>query len=299
MPISRREKVPFQHHYQIVLPFIITGWHGRVVKLKPKTPSRCRLQVQLYSPTKDCIRTRNGLKNYCADHDLDIRNFDTIKFFHNPSYMAADDNANEASTINDCDISDDKERVPLQADAIDVPATKKDIIEEKNNNENIVMFFGYWDRVYEAIPEPLEDTTKPAKLKMDDIYTNAIENSTKTFAKEDPKRWYPRFSNLGEIDENCQIGRKYLTPREPGPAVTQTTFSCNKPVVCDKINSETLTKKNEVIINIFPRTQGLDTIYGFIEARLTGQFEYKPAVLISDDSRFRGETPFENFRYHV
>ena len=243
------------------------GWHGRIVKLKPKSLSRCRLQVQLYTPKRNCIRTRNGLKKYCADHGLDIRHFDGIKFFYNPSsyHFGADivdqDNDHHVATLKKTNVKEDT---------------------AANNDKR------------------LQDSNKPAKLKMDDIYTMSTNrNSPKTFAKEEPRRWYPKFSNLGEVDDNCQIGRKYLSCLDPGSAMTQPTFSCHTPVLCDRIKSETLTKTNQVIITFFPRSQGLDTIYGFIEARLTGRFEYKRPIIITDESRFWGKTPFENFRYYV
>ena len=219
--------------------FLNTGWHGRVVKLNPKNATRCRLQVQLYTPHKDCIRSRSGLKKYCAKHNLNLVDFNVDKFFHNSSGLLANDNGK--------------------------PFTN----------------------------------TQPTQLKMGGIYTNALENSTKTFATVERKRGYPRFSNLGAIDPNCQTGRKYLSPQQPGSAITQTTFCRHVPIVCEKIKSDTLRKKNEAVIPFFPRTGGLDTVYGFIEHRLTGRYEVKPCVVITKDSRFRGATPFENFRYHV
>ena len=71
------------------------------MKVKPNDPSKCRLSVYLYSPDKKCIRRRNHLKNYCADKNIDLHIFDSVRFFYNPSLMISAKKANDLKQIKD------------------------------------------------------------------------------------------------------------------------------------------------------------------------------------------------------
>ena len=113
---------------------------------------------------------------------------------------------------------------------------------------------------------------------------------------------------MGE-SEHCTKNRTYLKPRDPGIAETTTVslLQNQKPKICDKkikndfvIPSFINDGSKEAVLTRLAPTQGLDTIYGIIEHRLTGAFDdLKTPIMISENSRFKGDTPFENFRYYV
>merc|ERR1711879_437101 len=69
--------------------------------VKPNDPSKCRLSVYLYSPDKKCIRRRTHLKNYCADKNIDLHIFDSVRFFYNPSLMISAKKLNDLKQIKD------------------------------------------------------------------------------------------------------------------------------------------------------------------------------------------------------
>ena len=79
----------------------ISGWHARVMKVKPNEPSKCRLSVYLYSPDKKCIRRRSHLKKYCADQNIDLQIFNSVRFFYNPSLMISAKKLNDLKKIKD------------------------------------------------------------------------------------------------------------------------------------------------------------------------------------------------------
>ena len=204
-----------------------------------------------------------------------------------------------------------------------------------NDNETIVVnedghsgviYFGYWKPFPKKFKEFLKleaEREEKIKLQMQKkenqfIYTNSITDA-KVSAKINPPTNTNSFNNnnavyskitiLGE-SENCTKNRTYLKPRDPGIAETTTVSLLlnQKPKICDKkIKSDFVIpsflndgSKEAVLTRLAP-TQGLDTIYGIIEHRLTtGAFDdFKPPIMISENSRFKGDTPFENFRYYV
>ena len=208
-----------------------------------------------------------------------------------------------------------------------------------NDNETIVVnedghsgviYFGYWKPFPKKFKEFLKlEAEREEKIKLEMqkkenqyIYTNSITNA-KVSAKINPpsssnfstnsfnnnNAVYSKITILGE-SENCTKNRTYLKPRDPGIAETNTVSLLlnQKPKICDKkIKSDFVIpsflndgSKEAVLTRLAP-TQGLDTIYGIIEHRLTtGAFDdFKPPIMISENSRFKGDTPFENFRYYV
>merc|ERR1719433_102599 len=232
----------------------------------------------------------------------------------------------ESSTIDDEDSS-------LETSSND-NNSKTTII---NDNETIVVnedghsgviYFGYWKPFPKKFKEFLKlEAEREEKIKLEMqkkenqyIYTNSITNA-KVSAKINPpsssnfstnsfnNAVYSKITILGE-SENCTKNRTYLKPRDPGIAETNTVSLLlnQKPKICDKkIKSDYVIpsflndgSKEAVLTRLAP-TQGLDTIYGIIEHRLTtGAFDdFKPPIMISENSRFKGDTPFENFRYYV
>ena len=209
-----------------------------------------------------------------------------------------------------------------------------------NDNETIVVnedghsgviYFGYWKPFPKKFKEFLKlEAEREEKIKLEMqkkenqyIYTNSITNA-KVSAKINPpsssnnfstnsfnnnNAVYSKITILGK-SENCTKNRTYLKPRDPGIAETNTVSLLlnQKPKICDKkIKSDYVIpsflndgSKEAVLTRLAP-TQGLDTIYGIIEHRLTtGAFDdFKPPIMISENSRFKGDTPFENFRYYV
>ena len=193
-----------------------------------------------------------------------------------------------------------------------------------------MIYFGYWKPFPKKFKEFLKleaEREEKIKLQMQKkenqyIYTNSITNA-KVSAKINPpsssnfstnsfnnnNAVYSKITILGE-SENCTKNRTYLKPRDPGIAETNTVSLLlnQKPKICDKkIKSDYVIpsflndgSKEAVLTRLAP-TQGLDTIYGIIEHRLTtGAFDdFKPPIMISENSRFKGDTPFENFRYYV
>ena len=316
--------------------------------MKPKNPSKCRLQVYLYPQNerksdrseafrgKTCIRSRYHLKNYCAEHNLNLDLFDHIKFFHNPAALLNPSDfkenkktfneslskrfrlkMNEKSTNNSesaifNDFKEYNEKHVKKAKKLKITyAEPQDIIEdnfekpepEKDPEEDDpVLFFGFWEPFpldYQKFLEQEKENEKMVKSEF--IYTNSIKK-LKTSPKENPTMFIPSYVTLGKFDENCLKNRIYLTPREPGIAVTNTVAVLDKPKICDKPNTEILPIKiehKEAIISIFAPTKGLNTVYGFAEHRLTGTYEHKASIFKCENSIFKGETPFDNFRYYV
>ena len=209
-----------------------------------------------------------------------------------------------------------------------------------NDNETIVVnedghsgviYFGYWKPFPKKFKEFLKlEAEREEKIKLEMqkkenqyIYTNSITNA-KVSAKINPpsssnnfstnsfnnnNAVYSKITILGE-SEYCTKNRTYLKPRDPGIAETNTVSLLlnQKPKICDKkIKSDYVIpsflndgSKEAVLTRLAP-TQGLDTIYGIIEHRLTTVAfdDFKPPIMISENSRFKGDTPFENFRYYV
>ena len=143
-------------------------------------------------------------------------------------------------------------------------------------------------------------------MKKNLIFTNSSEYLKVKMCPNHMKNdSYP--SNLHPLGQSCQENRIYLSKKTTSCNATKATstklVSTHTVKLCHKALGSVQLKPQPKLIDAFRGpTFGLDTIYGDIESRLTGQSDRMPFVFLNKykiSPEFIENSGFESFRHEI